>query len=51
MTFAVNIYQLLVKYQQNVSICDDVGDCGISSKYFSTLCKIPTETLRLEICL
>jgi hypothetical protein len=50
MAFAVNISQLSVKYRRNVSVCEDVGDCGISNKYFSTFCKIPMGTFRLEIC-
>jgi hypothetical protein len=44
--YEVNIFQLLVKYRRNESICEDVGDYGICSKYFSTLSKIPTETFR-----
>jgi hypothetical protein len=47
--YAVNIFQLSVKYQRNVFICEDVGDCGISGEYFSTLCEIPTEKFRLDI--
>jgi len=34
MAFIVNISQLSVKYQWNGSICEDIGDCGVSSKYF-----------------
>jgi hypothetical protein len=49
MVFAVNISQFSVKYRRNISVCEDVGDCGIFSKYFSTLCKIPMGTFRLEI--
>ena len=49
MAFAVNIFQLSVKYQRNVFICEDVGDCGISGEYFSTLCEIQTEKFRLDI--
>ena len=41
--YAVNILQVFVKYQRTHSICIDVGDCGICSKYFATLYEIPTE--------
>jgi len=34
MAFTVNISQLLIKYRWNGSVCEDVGDCGVSSKYF-----------------
>jgi hypothetical protein len=45
--FQVNILQLLVNYRHNFSICVHVGDYGISSKYFATLGKIPTDWFRL----
>jgi hypothetical protein len=40
--YAIDILQLYVKYQQTHSVCRDIGDCDICSKYFATLCKIPT---------
>ena len=43
--FVVNILQISVKYRRTVSICRDVGDCGISSKYFSTFYKMLTDTV------
>jgi len=45
--YEVNIFQLSVKYRRNESVCEDVGDYGICSKYFSTLGKIPTECFYL----
>jgi hypothetical protein len=49
MAFSVNVLQPSIKCWQNVSVCEDVGDCGICNKYFSTLCKILTEKFRLGI--
>ena len=49
MAFSVIYLQLSVKCRRNIFVCGDVGDCGISSTYFSTLCKIPVEKFRLEI--
>jgi len=49
MAFTVNILQLLVKYWQKYSIGIDIGDSGIYGKYFSTLCKITTDKVCLEI--
>jgi len=43
----VNIFQLSVKCRRTVSVGEGVGDCGIFSIYFSTLCKMPIETFRL----
>ena len=48
--YAVNIFQLSVKYRWIQSLDIDVGDCGICSKYFSTLGEIPTKIFRLELC-
>jgi hypothetical protein len=45
--YEVNIFQLSVKYRGNESVCEDIGDYGICSKYFSTLDKIPTKYFRL----
>jgi hypothetical protein len=47
--YKVNIFQLSVKYRPMASVDENVGDYSICSKYFSTLCKIPTETLRPKI--
>jgi hypothetical protein len=49
MTFPVNILQLLVKYQRMLSVYRDIGDCRISSKYFSTLYKMLTNTVFVGI--
>jgi hypothetical protein len=46
-TYIVNIFQLSVKYQRTLSVCEGVGDCGISNKYFSNLGKMPTKFIRL----
>jgi hypothetical protein len=43
MAYPVNSFQLLVKYRRTLF----VGDCGISSKYFSSLSKMPTDFIRL----
>jgi len=45
--YPVNIFQLPVKCQRTPSVYEDVGDCGISSKYFSILSKMPTDYIRL----
>jgi len=45
--YPVNIFQLLVKYQRTLSVYEGVGDCGIFSKYFSTLDKMPTDFICL----
>jgi hypothetical protein len=29
-----------------ISVGMDVGDCGISSNYFRTLCEMPTDLIR-----
>jgi hypothetical protein len=50
MVEAVNILQFFTKYQWFLIVGVDVSDSGICSKYFSTLCKIPTDYIRLEIC-
>jgi len=42
--FPVNIFQLSIKYWRILSVCRDIGDYGISSKYFSTLNEIPMDT-------
>ena len=39
----------VVNHRRNMSIGIHVGDGGICSKYFSTLCKIPTDYVHLEI--
>jgi hypothetical protein len=49
MAFSVIYLQLSVKCRRNIFVYGDIGDCGISNKYFSTLCKIPAEKFRLEI--
>ena len=44
--FQVIIFQLSVKYRRTrrrLSIGIDIGDGGISSNYFSTLCEMPTD--------
>jgi len=46
--YEVNIFILSVKYWQTVSVCRDVGVCGISNKYFSTLDKISTDYFHLQ---
>jgi len=48
--YAVNILQLFVKYQRVLSVCISVAKCGISSKYFATLCEIPTSVVHSYIC-
>ena len=45
--FPINNFQLYIKYRQNMSVGEDIVDCGISSKYFSTLYKISTDTFCL----
>jgi hypothetical protein len=45
--YEVNIFQLSVKCRWNVFVCENIGDYGIYSKYFSTLDKIPMEWFRL----
>jgi hypothetical protein len=45
--YPVNIFQLLVKYRRTLSVYEGVGDCGIFSKYFSTLDKMPTDFICL----
>jgi hypothetical protein len=45
--YPVNIFQLLVKYRRTLSVCEGVCDCGIFSKYFSTLDKMPTDFIYL----
>jgi hypothetical protein len=47
--YAVNILQLSVKYRRNMSVSINVGDSGICSEYFSTIYKIPTDYVHLEI--
>ena len=47
--FPVNIVQLSIKYRRNISVCRDVGDYGISSKYFSTHCKMPMDIVFVGI--
>ena len=49
MAFSVNIFHLSVKCQWTLSVYEDVGDCDISSKYFSSLGKMPTDAIRLQI--
>jgi len=31
---------------KRISVDIDVGDCGISSNYFRTLCEMPTDLIR-----
>jgi hypothetical protein len=45
--YAVNIFQLSVKFQRIVSVSISVDDYGIFSKFFATLDKMPTECFRL----
>jgi len=45
--YPVNIFQLLVKCRRTLSVSEYVGDCGISSKYFSSLGKMPTDSICL----
>ena len=46
MTLLVIISQLSVNCRWTLSVCEGVGDCGIFSKYFSTLGEMPTKTFR-----
>jgi hypothetical protein len=36
----------LITYRRTYSVGMDVGDCGISSNYFRTLCEMPTNLIR-----
>ena len=49
MAFPVNIVQLSIKYRRNISVCRDVGDYDISSKYFSTHYKMLMDTVFVGI--
>jgi hypothetical protein len=44
--YSVNISQLSVKCRRTLFVYEGVNDCGIFSKYLSTLGKMPTETFR-----
>jgi hypothetical protein len=44
--FQVNIFELSVKWRRTYSVGIDVGDCGISSNYFRTLCEMLTDLFR-----
>jgi len=41
--FAVIIFQLSVKCRRIVDVRKVIGDCGISSNYFSILCEMLTD--------
>ena len=45
--YPINIFQLSVKWRQTLSVYEDVGDCGIMSKYFSTLDQMATNVIHL----
>jgi hypothetical protein len=45
--YPVNMLQLSVKCRRKESVGETIGYCGISSKYFSTLCEMPMDTCRL----
>jgi hypothetical protein len=45
--YPVNILKFSVKCQWTLSVCEGAGDCGIFSKYFSTLDKMPTDFIHL----
>ena len=45
--YLVNIFQLSVKWRQTLSVYEDVGDCGIVSKYFSPLDQMATNVIHL----
>jgi hypothetical protein len=42
--YLVNMLQLSVKCRRKESVSETVSDCGISCKYFSTLCEMSTDT-------
>jgi hypothetical protein len=42
-----NIFQLSVKCRRTLSVCEDVSDCGIFSKYFSSLGKMSMDSIHL----
>ena len=41
--FQVIVFELTVKCQRTTSVGMDVGDDGITSNYFRTLCEMPME--------
>jgi hypothetical protein len=44
--FQVIIFELSVNCRRTYSVGMDVGDCGISSNYFRTVCEMPTGLFR-----
>jgi len=48
--FQVIIFELSVKCRRTYYVGIDVGDCGISSNYFRTLCEMPTDLIRRYGC-
>ena len=46
--YPINIFQLSIKWQQTLFVYEDVGDCGIVSKYLSTLGQMATNVIPMK---